>query len=109
MDDQLTINKITNTEFPILQTIRDRWSPRVFSEEIITERDVKILLEAGRWAPSASNIQPWRIIWGIKGTETYDRIFNSLDEFNQSWAANAQVLWLNAFKKTMNANEKENF
>lgn len=109
MDEQLAINKITKTDYPILQSIKDRWSPRVFLDKVITEEQVKTLLEAGRWAPSASNIQPWRIIWGIKGTETYDRIFNCLDEFNQSWAGNAQVLWLNAFKKSMNNNERENF
>ena len=109
MGNEITINKITKTEYPILESIQNRWSPRVFSQQPITEKQVKSLLEAGRWAPSASNIQPWRIIWGIKGTETYDRIFNCLDDFNQSWAGNAQVLWLNAFKKTMKDNERENF
>ena len=81
----------------------------MFSEKPITEAEVKKLLEAGRWAPSASNIQPWRVIWGIKGTEMYDRIFNCLDEFNQTWAVNAQLLWINAFKKTMEKKDKENF
>lgn len=109
MNNEKTIWKITKTEYPILESIQDRWSPRVFSEDPITEKQVKILLEAGRWAPSTSNIQPWRVIWGIKGTETYDRIFKCLDDFNQSWAGDAQVLWLNAFKKTMDDNEKENF
>lgn len=109
MDKTNAINKITNTEYPILDNIKNRWSPRVFSDTPIKEEAVKTLLEAGRWAPSASNIQPWRVIWGIKGTETYDRIFNCLDEFNQSWAGNAQVLWLNVFKKTMKDNERENF
>ncbi len=109
MDKKGTINKITETEYPILEIIRERWSPRVFSDRPITEEQVKILLEAGRWAPSASNIQPWRVIWGIKGTETYDRIYDCLDDFNQSWAGNSQVLWLNAFKKTMEKNDRENF
>ena len=66
------------------------------------------LLEAGRWAPSASNLQPWRIIWGIKGTETYDRIFDCLDDFNKKWAGNGQVLMIGAYKKTMKEG-KENF
>ncbi len=109
MDKKNTINKITNTEYPILDTIKNRWSPRAFSDTPIKEETVKTLLEAGRWAPSASNLQPWRVIWGIKGTETYDRIFNCLDEFNQSWAGSAQVLWLNVFKKTMGKDNRENF
>ncbi len=104
-----TLNKITPIDYPILDSIKNRWSPRVFSEKPISEEQVKILLEAGRWAPSSGNMQPWRIIWGIKGTEMYDRIFDCLDDYNQSWAGNSQVLWLNAFKKTMNKNDKENF
>lgn len=103
------INKITQIDQPILESIKNRWSPRSFSTKPIHEEQVKILLEAGRWAPSSSNIQPWIVIWGIKGTETYDRIFKCLDDYNQQWAGNGQVLWLNAFKKTMPQNDKENF
>ncbi|WP_310991889.1 nitroreductase family protein [Aequorivita marina] len=103
------IKKHTPVDFPILDSIKQRWSPRNFADTPIKEAEVKTLLEAGRWAPSCANIQPWRIIWGIKGTEMYDRIFNCLDEFNQTWAGNAQVLWINAFKKTMNDDQKENF
>lgn len=105
----VTIDKSTPVEHPILDSIKNRWSPRSFTDTPIKEADVKILLEAGRWAPSCVNIQPWRIIWGIKGTEMYDRIFDCLDDFNQSWAGNAQLLWINAFKKTMGDNKKENF
>ncbi len=108
MENYISSNKKTPLEYPILDSIKNRWSPRVFAKTPITEKQVKILLEAGRWAPSSSNIQPWRVIWGIKGTKMYDRIFNCLDEFNQSWAVNSQLLWLNAFKKTMD-NGKENF
>jgi nitroreductase len=104
-----SIKKTTPVEHPILDIIKNRWSPRVFAETPITEAQVKILLEAGRWAPSTSNMQPWRVIWGIKGTEMYDRIYNCLDDFNKQWAGNAPVLWLNAFKKTMTDNEKEYF
>ncbi len=109
MKNSNAVNKITPLDFPILDSLKNRWSPRSFAETPITEEKVKILLEAGRWAASASNIQPWRVIWGLKGTKMYDRIFDCLDEFNQSWAKNSQMLWINAFKKTMVKNEKENF
>lgn len=33
-------------------------------------------------------------MWGIKGSEAYDRILNVLVEFNQNWAKNAPVLLL---------------
>lgn len=109
MENLKSVNKITNTEYPILESIKSRWSPRVFADTPLTEKDAKILLEAGRWAPSSSNMQPWRIIWGLKGSETYKRIFDCLDNYNQKWAGNAQMLWINAYKKSMTNKDKENF
>ena len=100
--EEVEIQKKTPTDHPILDVLKTRWSPRVFSPQPITEQQVKKLLEAGRWAPSSYNMQPWRVIWGIKGSETYDRIFDCLNEFNQGWAHSAQVLWLNAYKTDTN-------
>lgn len=100
--------KKANTDYNIIQPLQNRWSPRVFSDKEITDDQMKQLLEAGRWAPSSNNFQPWRIIWGKKGSETYDQIFDCLLEFNQGWAGNGQVLMACAFKKSM-PNGKENF
>ncbi|GAA4106795.1 hypothetical protein GCM10022393_01420 [Aquimarina addita] len=102
------IEKETPVAYPILSLLKKRYSPRVFSEIPITTTDLHSLLEAGRWAPSSNNLQPWTIIWGIKGSESYDRIFACLDTFNQSWASNAPVLWICAYKKTT-PDGKENF
>lgn len=103
-----TVKKITDTEYEIAKMIKSRWSPRVFSDQKITEEEMHQILEAGRWAPSSSNLQPWRIIWGIKGTETYNRIFDCLDPFNKKWAGNGTALMACAFKKDMD-NGKDNF
>lgn len=105
------MQKKVSPHYKILETIHNRWSPRTFDSKPISEDQVKILLEAGRWAPSSGNKQPWRIIWGLKGTEMYDRIFNCLDDYNQQWAGNSQLLWLNAIKTTMGKGDKkrENF
>lgn len=108
MDSTLLTKKTAETEYEIDDILKERYSPRVFSDMPISDADLHILLEAGRWAASSNNLQPWRIIWGVKGSETYNRIFNCLDEFNQSWAGNAPVLWLTAIKKTL-PNGKENF
>lgn len=97
-----------DTKFDIHPLLNERWSPRTFSDMPVAEPEIRSLLEAGRWAPSSNNIQPWRIIWGIKGSETYDRIFKHLAEFNQGWVKNAPVLMIGAYKKTM-PNGKENF
>ena len=103
----LTTDKKT-TKFEIHPLLNERWSPRMFSEQTVSETELRTIFEAGRWAPSSNNIQPWRIVWGIKGSKTYARIFECLDDFNQKWAGNAPVLLLGAFKKT-NRDGKENF
>jgi len=93
--------KKTPTDYNIHELIANRWSPRVFADTPITDTDLKFLFEAGRWAPSSYNTQPWRVVWGIKGSKTYDRIMKHLVEFNQGWAKNAHVLLL-TFIKTHN-------
>ncbi|MFI8379725.1 nitroreductase family protein [Leeuwenhoekiella sp. NPDC079379] len=94
------IKKITPTDFEIMDEIKTRWSPRAFDDVPLSVSEVKQLLEAGRWASSSYNQQPWRIIFGIKGDPVYDRILSCLVEFNQSWAKNAQALMITAYKKT---------
>ncbi len=37
----------------------DRWSPRSFLPDPISEEDVATLFEAARWSPSCFNDQPW--------------------------------------------------
>ena len=102
------IEKTTPTDYRIHELIKSRWSPRVFAETPVTSIDLYTLFEAGRWAPSSNNLQPWKIVYGIKGSESYDKIFECLDEFNQGWAKDAPALLITAFKKT-NPEGKENF
>ena len=93
------MNKIITSDYNLHPLIKKRWSPRKFSKKTISENDLKTLLEAGRWSPSSNNIQPWRIVYGIKGDGIYSRIFNCLDDFNQSWADNSTVLLLGGYAK----------
>ncbi|MEY4016389.1 MAG: hypothetical protein RLZZ189_186, partial [Pseudomonadota bacterium] len=52
-------------DYPIHSVFTDRWSPRSFSNEAITEDELLTLLEAARWAPSAFNAQPWRFAYAL--------------------------------------------
>jgi nitroreductase len=70
----------------------DRWSPRAFTGESISEQDLLTIIEAGRWAPSAYNVQPWRFIYARAGTPAWDTLFATLIPFNQSWAQRASAL-----------------
>ena len=79
-------------DYPIDKIFLDRWSPRAMGGKSITDKELMMLFEAARWAPSSSNIQPWRFIYAKKDTEHWDTLFNLLNEFNQLWAKNAAVL-----------------
>lgn len=46
----------------ILDVIRTRRSIRRYTGDPVSEEDINRILEAGRWAPSASNNQPWKFI-----------------------------------------------
>jgi len=58
------------------------------------------MLEAARLAPSSMNEQPWLFFVGLKGDVTWQKIFETLMEFNQLWAVNAPVLIMAAGRKT---------
>ena len=44
----------------------DRWSPRAFSSDPLSDREVQALFEAARWAPSCYNEQPWLFIYATE-------------------------------------------
>ena len=88
--------KVAGVEDLILR----RWSPRAFADKDVSPAELTTLFEAARWAASSSNEQPWRFLVGRRGDETYQKIFNSLVEFNQMWAKSAPVLVLSVAKKT---------
>ncbi len=58
------------------------------------------LFEAARWAPSSSNGQPWRFVYGIQGTEDFTRLFDLLVDANQAWCKRAGALVMVVAKAT---------
>jgi nitroreductase len=46
----------------LLDFIKERRSIRQYQEKDIPEDEIEMILEAGRWAPSGSNKQPWEFI-----------------------------------------------
>jgi nitroreductase len=78
----------------MLPALAHRWSPRSFNEKAVSSNDLKIILEAARWAPSSSNMQPWRFLVGVKGSETHGKIVSTLMGFNQAWAGKPHILML---------------
>ncbi|MCY1494368.1 Nitroreductase family protein [compost metagenome] len=70
----------------------ERWSPRAFTGEAISDDELFALFEAARWAPSANNAQPWRFIYARKDAPSWPALFGLINEGNQRWAANASAL-----------------
>lgn len=95
-----TVNERT-TEYNNLNDIfLKRQSPRALSGEKISEEELMTLFEAGRWAPSSYNIQPWRFIYAMRDTPEFETLFSLLGDFNKSWCVNASVLIVTISAKT---------
>jgi len=90
-------------DYPIDEQFLERWSPRAFSDEEISEETLLSFFEAARWAPSAYNSQPWRFLYARRGTADWERFLNLLVPFNRSWAEHASALVIVASKTTFTA------
>lgn len=70
-----------------------RWSPRSFTNQEVPEDVLLSLFEAARWAPSGSNLQPWRFI--VARTEEQRAKFHTfIAPANREWCEKAPVLAL---------------
>jgi len=103
---QQEVEKVRPNPRSIHPLILNRWSPRSMTAEPLTDADLAPLFEAARWAPSSYNNQPWRFLYGKKGTAAWPLFFNLMVEFNQGWAKNAGALVLVISKTTFDHNNK---
>lgn len=88
-------------DHPIDKAFLERWSPRAFTGAAMTEAELMTILEAARWAPSSYNSQPWRFIYGLRGTPAFDHLLGLCNPFNQSWAKNASAMIVLVSSTTM--------
>ncbi len=47
---------------PVIKALHERRSIRKFTDEPVSNEAITAILEAGRWAPSGLNNQPWRFL-----------------------------------------------
>ena len=101
-----------NLDYPADNQFIDRWSPRSFQKKDISQKDLFSILEAGRWAPSCMNEQPWLIHYpeNHQELESFQKL---LVPANKVWAENAStLLYLFArrnFKKDQESNRHAQF
>jgi nitroreductase len=94
------MQKSHHIEHPISDLIRNRKSPRAFSQAPIEADKIRSLFEATRWAPSSTNEQPWVYIYATHDqTELWNKLFTCLNESNKIWAKDAPLLILSLARK----------
>ena len=74
--------------------ITDRWSPKAFDDRPLDTMQIHLLFEAAKWAPSASNAQPWRFIYATGKMPEYEVLLDLMNEDNRIWASTAPLLVL---------------
>ncbi|MEL6404868.1 MAG: nitroreductase family protein [Chloroflexota bacterium] len=94
------LDKSGAVDFPVLDVIRKRWSPRAFDSRPVEQEKLLTVLEAARWAASSMNTQPWRFIIATRDNEAeFEKLLSVINEGNQAWAKDAPVLLLAVAKK----------
>lgn len=89
----ININDFRKADYPIDYMFLQRWSPRSFAEKEMDEETLMSIFEAARWAPSASNKQPWRFIIA-RTPEDRAKFHTFINEGNRLWCEKAPVLAL---------------
>lgn len=103
------MQKEAQTDFPIHELLRSRWSPVAFSSRPVEPEKLRSLLEAARWAPSSFNEQPWAYVLATQDDpEEYQHMLSVLVEGNIAWAQHAPVLMLSVAKLNFERNGKPN-
>lgn len=96
-------------DYPIIELLKKRWSPRSFSEQDISDDEVSQLFEAARWSASAFNEQPWRFLYALKRHQpAYERLIIGLNERNRSWASSAPLVAFAIANTRFSRNDKIN-
>jgi nitroreductase len=103
------MEKPAETQYPIHELLKRRWSPRAFSNRIVEPDTLRSLLEAARWAPSSYNEQPWSFIVATKQDPAeFARLLSCLVEGNIQWAQHAPVLMVSVARLSFEEDGKPN-
>lgn len=62
-------------KFNFLELAKKRKTTYEFSSKPVSDKNLNLILEAGRWAPSCSNLQPWHFIV-IKDPKTINKLLS---------------------------------
>jgi len=74
--------------------------------EPVSRDDLMALFEAAHWAPSCFNEQPWRFLYALRETESWDLFHSFLKGNNRVWAKGAGALVVILSRKSFSHNGK---
>ncbi len=101
--------KIPNTNYPVIDVIKNRWSIRSFKKDAISQDEIATLIEAASWAPSCNNEQPWQFYYVQKNNpEKFNELIDCLVTGNSLWAKEADVIIATVARKTFSSTGKPN-
>ena len=84
------MSKSVDADLPVLQAIKDRWSPRAFDPKPIPEVELEAMLEALHWSSSCFDEQPWQLLITHREDARHQVLLDCVWEGNRSWAQWAQ-------------------
>ena len=103
------MEKPADTQYPIHDLLKKRWSPRAFADRPVETAALQSLLEAARWAPSSNNAQPWSLLVVTKeDADGFGGVLSCLMEGNVPWAQRAPVLMVSVARMSFEDNGKPN-
>lgn len=96
-------------DHPIHPLLQKRWSPRAFGPDLLPAADLHVLFEALRWAPSASNEQPWAFLVATRDDPAnFEPLLACLNPGNQVWARQAPLLLVTVARRDLAAKPQPN-
>ena len=103
------MEKPAKTDYEIHELIARRWSPRAFDPRPVERPLLRTVIEAGRWAASCFNEQPWHFLVAPREDEAaFATMLDCLLPGNQDWAKDAGVLMISVARLHFTRNGKRN-
>src|ERR1017187_8435534 len=94
-----TVTQHMEIEHPVLDVIRSRWSPAVYSPQPVETEKLLSILEEERWATSSYNAQPWSLLVARKeAAAEFARPLSCLVPGNVAWAQHVPVSMISVAK-----------
>lgn len=105
------IGSAENVGLSLKDLLQQRHSGYAYdANQPVSKEHIHQLIEAVRTTPSCFNDQPWHFIIAdkISNPSAYEKILNSLIEFNKDWAQKAPVLVVIVADSKFHKNDKDN-